>query len=66
MVENLPPNSASCGWVRRIAGVAACSWFGDASDFAGVEFISRYREVGVRKFEIISLDGPSRAAIAGN
>jgi hypothetical protein len=64
MVENPPPNSASCGWVRRIAGVAACSWFGDALDFTGAEFISWCREVGFRKFGIIPLDGPSRAAIA--
>ncbi|MCR9086775.1 MAG: acetylserotonin O-methyltransferase [Rhodobacteraceae bacterium] len=38
--------------------------FGDAFDYTGAEFISWCREAGFRRFEILSLDGPSSAAIA--
>jgi len=38
--------------------------FGDAFDFSGAEFMAWCREAGFSRFEIISLDGPSSAAVA--
>jgi hypothetical protein len=38
--------------------------FGDAFDYSGSDFASWCREAGFRHFEIISLTGPSSAAVA--
>jgi hypothetical protein len=38
--------------------------FGDAFDYSSADFVSWCREAGFREFEVISLAGPSSAAVA--